>query len=250
MDSTRTPGRGDPMSTVVVTGAAGGLGRRVLPLVLADPAVERRRRARPLPRADQRIRHRRPPGRPGPQRPRAAARRGRHARAPRVHPRRGPAQRAGGPHEPRGHQAAAGGRLGERRAPRRGRLERHGVRRVAEQPGAAHRGCPAAAEPGRALRRPEVLHRAPGGRLGPRRPGPHGGGAPAGDRPGGGRRDVGGLGAGRSRQHPVRRGRSRRPSSCTSTTWPPRSTSLGGPTSTALTTWHPMAGSPATPYGR
>jgi nucleoside-diphosphate-sugar epimerase len=29
------------MSTVVVTGAAGGLGRRVLPLVLADPAVER-----------------------------------------------------------------------------------------------------------------------------------------------------------------------------------------------------------------
>ena len=94
-----------------------------------------------------RARPRVPPRRHRRRRAQAAARGRRRARAPRLGGRSDPRRGAHGAGERRGHAARARCRRRGRRPQGRPGVERGGLRRVAEQPGAAHRGRAAPAEP-------------------------------------------------------------------------------------------------------
>ena len=193
---------------MVVTGAAGGLGRRVLPLLLADPAVERRRRARPPPRADQRHPASSPTRSTWP-----AATSSRCSPGPtRSCTWRSPSARAGA-----ASRRPASNLEGTRRL--LAAASANGVRHVVAVSSATVYGAwpnnpvpltedaPLRPNPDvpYAVQKSYVEHLVADWALGD--PAAHGGRAPAGHRPGRGGRDVGGLGPGRGRQHPVRRGR-------------------------------------------
>ena len=165
-------------------------------------------------------RGRRAPGRPGHRR-RQAPRRARRRRAA---PGAGRCRR---PHRPppttSTWPAGCSTPPATRACPRGGAVVERGLRRLGQQPGAAHRGRPAAPQPRVPLRRRAGRDRAPDRRVARRPPGHH----RAGPAPGAGRRRrrprLAGPGPA-PRPGRARAPTSRRCSSSTSTTWPRRST--------------------------
>ena len=148
VEDCRPRGQCMDVSSIAVTGASGLVGQRLLPVLADHPDVDAGRRAR-----------------------RARARTAAPAtlefhrvdiagtelkpllegidvdRAPRRRRRPDPRRGADGAGQRRGHAARARRRGGGGRDADRAHLERDRVRRVAEQPGAAHRGRAAAPEP-------------------------------------------------------------------------------------------------------
>ena len=147
VETDRPRGQCMRVHSVAVTGASGLVGRHLLPVLAAHPDVERvlgldvREPERPP--AVGRVR----PGRHRRHRAEAAARGHRRRRAPRRCRRPRARRRAHGAGQRRGHAPRARRRRVGRRAAGRAHLERHRLRRVGEQPGAAHRGRRPAAQP-------------------------------------------------------------------------------------------------------
>ena len=140
VETSRPRGQCMGVHSVAVTGASGLVGRHLLPVLAAHPDVDR------VLGLDVREPERRPrtvefaPGRHRRHRAEAAARGHRRGRAPRRCGRPRARRRAHGAGQRRGHPTRARRRRVGRRPPGRARLERDRLRRVGQQPGAAHRG--------------------------------------------------------------------------------------------------------------